>query len=49
MLLFRAWLGPIVRDLFNGVFEVINGLLLMSMHQLKKCTKKEHYQESNLN
>ena len=40
MLLFRAWLGPIVRDLFNGIYEVINGLLLMSMAQLKRCKRK---------
>lgn len=40
MLLIRAWLGPIVRDLFEGIYEVINGFLLMTMHQLKKCTRK---------
>ncbi len=39
MVLFRIWLGPIVRDLFEGIYEVINGLLLMSMTQLKRCKK----------
>ena len=27
VVLFRIWLGPIVKDLFNGVVEVIDGCL----------------------
>lgn len=36
MMLIRMWLGPVVRDLFNGIYEVINGGLLFLLSLNKK-------------